>query len=168
MYPRDCDERRIGSKGEQLFISKIDMNHWLFRFEQNKDVGRDGFLELAEEGEWRNHKIECQIKGTKIINYIYNGSVISFQMKVKTLLYAVNSTIPFLLFLSDINNQIVYYLNIQDYFISDEKAYEKLYSGQENLNVHIDPHNVLNEQDIELQKIALKTYISVDGKVKLL
>ena len=64
----------------------------------------------------------------------------------------------------DVNNEITYYLPIQDYFISNNELYDVLNSDQEKLSVHIPADNILSEDDFDLQQIAKSTYI--DGPSK--
>lgn len=157
-YPQDCEQRKIESKSCQIFHSQINTDHWAYKQEPNNDVGRDCILELSENDLWKNHKIECQIKGTKNPNIISNGKFISFAMEIKTINYALSSHNSFLLFLVNLNNQIIYYQSIQDYFINNPTLLDKLRTDQKTLNIRIDTCNILANCDKDLQKLAVKEY----------
>ena len=83
--PIDTPQRKIGSKAVAILHYKIDADHWEFRQETGNDVGRDCTLELSENNEWPNHKIEGQIKGTEKNEPLKKCTLISFPMEVKTI-----------------------------------------------------------------------------------
>ena len=168
MFPKDSETRKICSRGEQLVHTLIDTDYWLIRFETNIDVGRDMVLELSEEGEFRNYKIECQIKSTRAPVFISKENIISVTMETSTLNYALNSCIPFVLFLADISDEIVYYLSVQDYFMNKCHLIQKLESDQKYLNIHIDRKMQLNKGDQFLQGLAKKKYNYAKGMVNVI
>ena len=92
-YPKDCSARKIGNKAEAIVnLAFIDLD-FEYRKETGNDVGRDCVLELIEDEEFRNDKIEAQIKGTTNIDKykIFNETAISFSLKISTINYALNS-----------------------------------------------------------------------------
>lgn len=158
MFPKDTDTRRISSRARQLVHSKIDTQHWEYKEETGVDVGRDCTIELSENGEWCNHKIECQIKGTTVPKYINDNKCISFPFPIKTLNYALSSPISFVLFVVDINKEIVYYQCIQDYYTNNKEKMARIKDDQETYNINISVNNVLGENDINLQNLARKSH----------
>lgn len=159
IFPKDNNTRKIASRARQLVHSKINVEHWEFKEETGNDVGRDCILELSEDNQWRNHKVEGQIKGTTVPKYILEDKYISFSLEAKTLNYAINSNIPFILFVVDINKEIVYYQCIQDYYHENKREIDsKLGSGQESCSIRISIRSNLNFDDSYLQTIAKKNY----------
>ena len=165
-FPIDNDTRKTASRACAIVHYFIDSDHWLYREDTEIDVGRDCVLELSENNRWLNHKIECQIKGTKKPVKLKREDAFSFPLETKTIMYALNSANAFVLFYVDVTNEVVYYLPIQDYFIADKKRFDKLDGNQDTINVHIPIDNMLSEKDSELQDIARSTY--VDGPSKKL
>lgn len=158
MYPSDSEQRKVESKSCKILHYILDTDHWAYKQETGNDVGRDCILELSEDGQWKNHKIEGQIKGKQQPTEICGGKYISFPMGTKTINYALQSPIAFILFVVDTTNEIVYYQPIQDYFIENPHLSEKLLSEQQTINIRIPKENTLPEQDIKLQKLAVVIY----------
>ena len=157
IYPKDGLERKNASKARSIVHYKLNADNWEYKEETGKDVGRDCIIELSENNEWRNHKIEGQIKGRSSINKLCNGDI-TFPFEVKTINYALSSSIPFVLFLADITKEIVYYLPIQKYFLENPQEYKKAKKEQGTINVHISPACTLPEDEDNLIKIATLTY----------
>ena len=107
--PKDTYQRKIGTAGRKILYYKLDTDHWDFKEETGNDVGRDSIIELSENDEWKNHKVECQIKGQKSPTLICGGTYVSYPMEIKTILYALGSPVAFVLFVVDITNEIVYF-----------------------------------------------------------
>ena len=164
--PMDTESRRIGSRARAIMHYSLDANHWDYREETGNDYGRDCIIELSENNKWMNHKIEGQIKGSRQPNFLKDGLSISFPLDIKTINYALGTQVAFVLFFVDVTNETVYYLPLQDYFITNKKLFAKLDSGQESMAVHIPIDNVLTSEDTDLQQIAKSTY--VDGPSKKL
>ena len=160
--PKDSEMRRTGSKGRQILHYRIDSDHWEYKEETGNDFGRDCVLELSENDEWNNHKLEGQIKGTKSLMLINNGEAISFPMPVKTIEYALGSQTAFLLFVADTVNQTVYYQCVQDYFINNIDCFDRLDQG--TINIHIPVSQKLPGDDSLLQGWARTTYVDGPGK----
>lgn len=158
-YPKDSPQRRLSTAGRKILYYMLDENHWEFKEETGSDVGRDCIIELSENGEWKNHKIEGQIKGTKKPIFINKKTMISFPMELKTIRYALSSPIGFVLFVVDTENETVYYQCIQDYFSKNEKEYKKLNSEQKTISIHIPVFCKLTKKDNDLQEIAKKIFI---------
>lgn len=157
-YPQDTLARKVGSKGCQILHGILDTDHWEYKQETGNDVGRDCILELSENNQWRNHKLEGQIKGRQTLKEIDNNAYISFQMQIKTINYALQSPIAFVLFLVDTKNEIVYYQPIQEYVIANPELLRKLSSEQKTIAIHIPKTQVLPDDDGILQELARKMY----------
>jgi hypothetical protein len=63
--------------------------------------------------------------------------------------------------LCDVVNEVVYYLPLQDYFISNKASFDKLENNKESINIHIPCDNIVCAEDFDLQQIAKSVY--VDG-----
>ena len=155
-YPRDCEERRIGTKARIIAMNSFNVEHWELREQTGNDFGVDLIVELSEFDEWHNKKLECQIKGTKNITILKKG-VISFPFDIKTINYALSSSIPFLLLLVDITQKTTYFLPIQRYFIENPNLITKL-SNNTSINVHINPNNNVLNNDVYLTNLAQCIY----------
>ncbi len=114
----DSEKRRIGSKARAIVHYKLNAEHWDYCEETSNDYGRDCIIELSEDDCWNNHKIEGQIKETHTPKRLKNEKYFSFPLEIKTINYALGTPSAFVLFYVDIGNEAVYYLLIQDYFIS--------------------------------------------------
>lgn len=144
-YPKDTLQRRIGSRARGIVhysFSKI--GHWEFHEITGNDYGVDCYIELSEDGEFINKKIEGQIKGTTIPYRLKKEEAFSFSMESKTIKYGLSSSSAFVLLYVDVNREVVYYLPIQDYFISKPEMFHKLDTEQEKISIHIPIDNVVS------------------------
>lgn len=162
-FPIDTEQRRIGSRACAILHYRLNSDHWIYREETEIDVGRDCVIELSENDRWYNYKIEGQIKGTKRAMPLKRENAFSFPIETKTIMYALNSHQPFVLFYVDIHCETVYYLPIQDYFIANTAFFDKLDSAGDTLSLHIPCDNILNDQDEDLQQIAKSQYTGGPG-----
>lgn len=158
--PKDSTKRKTGSKGRAIVHFKLDANHWDYREETGNDYGRDCTVELSENNEWKNHKIEGQIKGTA--SPIRVGNDISFPMPVKTIEYALGTSTSFILFVANTESNEVYYQCIQQYFIDHKELFDKL--DQKTINIRIPVSQNLSNGDMLLQNWARVTFIDGPGK----
>ena len=156
--PKDANSRKIASRARQLVHSAFSADNWEYHEETGVDRGRDCTVELVENEEFRNHKIEGQFKGTTELNVLKNRTTISFPMEVKTINYGLGCANAFLLLLADVNTGIVYYLPIQDYFIANPALFGKL-GSQTKMSLHVPVDNVVNADDNDLQEIARSVYV---------
>ena len=157
--PIDCEQRKTGSKARAIVHYKLNAEHWDYREETGNDYGRDCVIELSENDRWNNHKIEGQIKGTRNPARLKGKQCFSFSLEIKTINYALGTPTAFVLFYVDVENEKVYYLPVQDYFIANKKLFDKLDTGQEKMNVHIPMDNILSDDDFDLQEIAKSVYV---------
>jgi len=164
--PKDCSSRKIGARARQLVHCSFDVDHWEYHEYTGTDHGVDCIVELVENEEWHNKKIEGQIKGTRKPIYLQKENVISFPIDVKTVNYGLGSNAAFVLFIADVDNEKVYYLPLQDYFIANPSEFDKLEKNKEKVNVHIPTCNLVDDNDFELQQIAKSVY--VDGPTRRL
>lgn len=98
-FPNDSPNHRTGERARACVHYYIDANCWEYREETGSDYGRDCILKLFENGEARNKRIEGQIKGSRSPKTLNNG-FISFNMPIRTIEYALESPLPFVLFWS--------------------------------------------------------------------
>lgn len=160
--PKDDEKRKIGSRGRAIVHFQIDSEHWDYREETGNDYGRDCVIELSENDEWHNHKIEGQIKGTGAIKKIDGGMYISFPMPVRTIEYALGTATAFVLFVADTKTNEVYYQCVQDFFIENKKLFGKL--EQSTINIRIPVSQKLTAGDAELQELARVTFVDGPGE----
>ena len=159
--PKDCSPRVIGTKARQLVHSSFNAERWEYHEITGTDHGLDCIIELVENEQWGNKKIEGQIKGTRKLQKLKNKNVFSFPLDVKTINYGLGSSVAFVIFLVDVDEERVYYLPLQDYFISDLSLFDRSESDQDKMNLHIPCDNIVSDDDFELQQIAKSIY--VDG-----
>ncbi len=165
LFPRDDEPRRIGTKAEAIFHYKIDPAYWVYRTQSNIDRGTDIVLELVEDGEFRNHRILCQIKGTKNPQRLKDETTLTFPLDVRTINYALSGHEPFLLVVCDVSEEVkeAYYLPIQEYFINNQELFTKTTSGQKTINLHIPIENSIFQNDQPLRDLARVSYIGGPG-----
>lgn len=159
--PRDNVQRKIGSQGRALVHSQVNPDHWDYREESGNDYGRDCTIELSENDEWLNHKVEGQIKGTSAIKKSVNGDFVSFSMEVRTIEYALGTPTAFALFVADTVANVVYFQCIQDYFIENKHLYKKL--DQETITIRIPTSQKLDSNDEKLKELAKETFVDGPG-----
>lgn len=158
LYPKDTPARKIGSKASSIVHYKFNTEHWIYRPESGLDYGRDCTLELIENETWRNHKLECQIKGTLQPKFILNEKFISQNLEFKTLMYAFGSNISFVLLVVDVNTEIIYYQCLQDYYQQHKEEIDNKLKKNGSINIRIPIENVTIENDIDLQNLAKKKW----------
>lgn len=157
--PKDCPARVIGSEARKLVHYKFPSINWEYHEFTGKDSGIDCIVELIENEKYVNKKIEGQIKGKRKLIPLKTEEVFSFSLEVRTINYGLSSSTAFVLFLVDVETEMVYYLPIQDYFIANPELFAKLDTEQEKLSIHIPLENIVDEEDFELQQIAKSIYI---------
>lgn len=160
--PKDDETRKTGSRGRAIVHFQIDSEHWDYREETGNDYGRDCVIELSENDEWNNHKVEGQIKGTGSVKKIDDGAYISFPMPVRTIEYALGTPTAFVLFVADTKTNDVYYQCVQDYFIENKKLFERLEQGTINIRIPVSQNLVLG--DDTLQELARVTFVDGPGQ----
>lgn len=161
--PKDYSARQIASEARKQVHNAFSTEHWEYREETGNDMGRDCIIELVENEQWSNRKIEGQIKGTKEPVFLSDVQSISFPLEVKTINYGLGSSVPFALLYVDVANQVVYYLPIQDYFIENPNLFDKL-DSRKTCCVHIPVDNVVCDQDESLRLLAKSTYVGGPGR----
>ena len=150
-YPKDTPSRVIGETAESIIHYQFDKNTWSYVIE-SKDRGLDCHLELIEEGEYRNNRLDCQIKGT-LSPKISFGKCISFALDVKTIGYALNSKSAFVLLVVDVSREKIYFVCLQDYFKKNE--YRDNSSTQV---IHIPLENTYPEKEEFLIELAKRHF----------
>jgi hypothetical protein len=157
--PKDCSSRAVSTRARSLVTYKLDARKWEWHEQTGTDHGTDMVMELVENENFSNKKIEAQIKGRTSINVLKTGDI-SFNLDVKTVNYALGSSNAFVLFLVDVTSENVYYLPIQDYFISNPDMFDSAENNKCTVNFHINIDNVLNEDADDLCGIAKSVYVN--------
>lgn len=62
-------------------------------------------------------------------------------------------------FFVTVEDETVYYLPIQDYFIANPSMFDSLESNSKTVNVHIPCDNIVSDNDFDLQQIAKSIYV---------
>lgn len=156
--PKDCTARAVSTRARSIVAYKLNPEKWEWHEQTGTDHGTDIVIELVENEEFTNKKIEGQIKGRTSIDFLKCGDV-TFDLDVKTINYGLGSSIAFVLFLVDIINETVYYLPIQDYFIANPDKFYGAENNQSTVRVHIDATNTLNSNTNDLYEIAKSVYV---------
>ncbi len=156
--PKDCSARAVATRARSIVPYKLNSEKWEWHEQTGTDHGTDMIIELVEDTEFPNRKIEAQIKGRTGINTLKNGDMY-FDLDVKTVNYALNSSNAFVLFLVDIISETVYYLPIQDYFIVNPDKLTAADKNQSTIRLHISRGRILCSDSEELCDLAKATYI---------
>lgn len=161
LFPADGEPRRTDARACAIVHYLFDADHWQYREITGQDVGCDCEFELSENDYWQGHKIECQIKGTRHLdNYKHkSGPLLSFPLDTKTINYALNRSVSFILLLVDVEKERIYYQHIQRYFMDGPELLKKLDSAAKTISIRIPMKNVLDEDDSVLQAYAKETYV---------
>lgn len=161
--PKDASSRVVSTRAKNLVVYNLNAEFWEWHELTGTDHGTDIIIELVENEEYSNKKIEGQIKGRSSLKILKDGSI-SFDMDVKTINYALGSVVAFVLFLVDITEEIVYYLPIQDYFIANPHLFESAEHNCSTVNLHIPPDNIVCNNDNDLREIAKSAYAGGSSK----
>ena len=157
--PQDCPARVIGAEARKLVHYIFPSEHWEYHEPTGVDNGLDCTIELVEQEEWINKKLECQITGTRSPKRMKYKNCFSLSLDVKTISYGLSSANAFVLLYVDVDSEEVYYLPIQDYFIANPSLFDQLKQNQSKMSVHIPCDNLVSDNDLKLQQIAKSTYV---------
>lgn len=155
---KDCSARAICTRSRGIFAYQIDANKWEWHEQTGTDHGTDIVLELSDKGVFSGKKIDGQLKGTTNIDVLKNG-MIKYDLDVKTINYALGNANPFVLFLVDVNEEKVFYLPLQDYFIDNPDKFEAAENNSSTVTVHIEPDTTITEKADGLLEIAKSVYV---------
>lgn len=158
--PKDCTAREIGTRARSLVVYKLNAKHWEWHEQTGTDHGTDVVLDYVENDDFTGRKIIGQIKGSSKIKILKNQKI-SFDLDVKTVNYALAHSETFVLFLADVVNEEVYYLPIQEYFISNPHEFDRLEANKTTIALHLEQTDTLNKCEQRLCEMAHYTY--VDG-----
>jgi hypothetical protein len=138
-------------------------SHWDHKEQTGEDKGLDMIMELYDSGFATNKKINIQIKGTANIELykLTSGKEISYNIDIKTFLYALESKDAFFLFLCDINENISYYICLQEYYLMNQPDCDiRIDKNSNSINIHIPINNVASlEVDEVMKEYAYKNYL---------
>ena len=91
---------------------------------------------------------------------LQSEKVYSVSIDIKNINYGLGSSCAFVIFYVDVINDFVYYLPLQDYFISNPREFNKLEKNKSTMTVHIPCDNIVCEDDYDLQQIAKSVYVN--------
>lgn len=164
-YPKNCTSRTICTAARAIFPSKLNSIYWEFHELTGTDHGTDMVIEYVENEEFHNNKIQIQLKGTTNIQRYKKKSYYSFPLDIKTINYALESKIAFVLVIVDINSEEVYCIPLQDYFIANIKEYNKVFTTQDSISIRFTDENLLNNVEEELREISKECYSNKYNKI---
>ena len=157
-FPKDCSSRVIAAHARKMVHYIFPSEDWEYHEMTGCDNGMDCILELVEDEKWHNKKIEGQIKGTRSLRVLKNNEI-SISIDIKTILYGLSSLCAFVVFMVDVSKNEVYYLPIQDYFISQPALFDKIESDQKTMTLHIPLDNLVLNNLFELKQLAKSVYL---------
>ena len=161
--PKDGETRSAGSRAKAIVHYKFDADHWEYRDYTGVDIGIDCCMELTEGDEWTGNTIDCQVKGRSKPGFNSTNDYISIEISVSTINYALSRANPYLILLVDLSTETIYYLPVQEYFISNPALYSKLEGSQETITLRIPTDNIVSTIDDNLKAIAKNRYIGGPG-----
>lgn len=143
----------MGISYKKLWVLLIDrdIKKSSFRKELNLSSGTWTKLNKGEE--------VSLSKGTRSPRQLKNGDAFALEMEIKTIRYGLGSSCAFVIFYVDVEEETVYYLPLQDYFISKPELFDKLDNNKSQITVHVPCDNIVCENDFDLQQIAKSIYI---------
>ncbi len=156
--PKDCSARTVCTRSRGIFAYQLDAEKWEWHEQTGTDHGTDIVLELSENGTFTGKKIEGQIKGRAKIDYLKSGRI-TFDLDVKTVNYALGNSNAFVLFLVDVNKEKIYFLSLQDYFITNPDKICAAKNNETSVTVHLDPDENLVDAGDNLVEIAKSVYV---------
>lgn len=163
-FPKDVSARVIGSTAKAIVHRGFNATNWEYREDTGCDVGIDCSFDYIENENWTGDKLFCQIKGTQKPNFIYNHEFLSVNLKVSTLNYALNQSFSFLVLYVNVNDDTIYYLPVQEYFIANKELFDKLSSGQEKISLHIPCDNIVSSDNENIKELAKSRYVGGPNK----
>ncbi len=160
VFPKDCPARKIGSKATRLVHYKFDPDFWDYKEVTGNDYGLDCVIEYSDDNNWKNDKIECQIKGSANISFVSNNTMVSFSLNVKTLSYALKSFNSFMLFVVNVITEDIYYMCIQEYYENNKDKIHSKIKNQKSITINIPVENVIStfEDSHKVSKYAKKSW----------
>ncbi len=158
--PKDSSARVISEEARKLVHMSFSSQNWEYHELTGRDNGTDCIVELVENEEYSNKKIEGQIKGTLSPKLLQSEKIYSVSIDIKNINYGLGSSCAFVIFYVDVINDFVYYLPLQDYFISNPELFDRLEKNKSIMAVHIPCDNIVCENDYDLQQIAKSVYVN--------
>lgn len=154
--PKDSSARVIGADAKRILIYQLKPEKCEQHEQTGVDCGIDIAIDVIKDEEFSGKIINGQIKGTK--NLKKNNGIIKYDFDVKTINYGINQSNVFVLFLVDVTEEIVYFIDIQDYLINHVDKLNKLRSNNCTLRIEIDENsNLTNNSDL-LYEMAFRSY----------
>lgn len=159
-FLQDYYGRIINAEAKKLVHCKFSSQNWEYCGPSGYNNRSGCTMELVENGEFLNNKIEGYIKGTYSPKLMKDGKKYALEIDIKNINYGLGSSCAFVIFYVDVINKIVYYLPLQDYFISKPELFDRLEKNKSTMTVHIPCDNIVCEDDYDLQQIAKSVYVN--------
>lgn len=110
--PKRVPQHISESASFKLFSSKIP-NSWIVREVTERDYGIDCYLELVnDENELTGHLASIQLKSRQKIPWTQEDTYTLSEVNISTSNYWYNSLVPVFIFLTDIDEQEVYFESV--------------------------------------------------------
>lgn len=110
-FPNRPEQHEIDSQGFSL-LAYLLPNDFIYRTLGERDYGIDGLIEFAPGGNVMGIFISMQLKSTKSINWTGNGTT-RVSIRKATCNYWMHGVMPCLLFLADVSQKEVYYIDVK-------------------------------------------------------
>ncbi len=144
-------------------MNKLDSVSWEWHELTGADRGTDIEFELVEDGEFRNHGIACQVKGSS--NLVRRNGENLFDLEVKTVNYGLSASRAFLLVIVDLETEKAYYLALQDYFIAHPEEHDRLVKNKSTIRLPVpERQEFCRANNGSIVSLATKTYIGGPGR----
>lgn len=168
-FPIRNDRHIIDEQGQSLLRSKLPED-WLINFTNSREYGVDFEVEIPFQGEMRANIFKGQLKSHSEVS-INSDSTISQYIKYSSWNYWQRNPTPFFLFVADISNENVYWLNVKTLEIEYRERQEGItiripvrneISSTESLNDLISDIIIELERDEEelIQSIRLPQFFN--------
>jgi Domain of unknown function (DUF4365) len=108
------------------------------------DYGFDGSIQTFKEtGEIAPETAEFQLKSTDVIQFLASKNAFVFDLSLRDLQTWLSTSTPTLLILYDAQNELAYYIDLQNYFLQHSEALRKV---KKYIRVYLPPHQIFNQQ----------------------
>ncbi|MDV7341336.1 DUF4365 domain-containing protein [Terasakiella sp. A23] len=160
----------IGIEAGRIFQYNLP-NNWIYRSQEDQDdFGIDGEIELKNEigkALGSDSVFKIQIKGEENSNYINNGKVLSFTLKVEKLNYYFEFNIPVILIVVEVSSEKVYWLPLTN----NEELRRKANISNQNrtIQIHLPVENILERRNEALANNLIQVvsdcwgYLAIKG-----
>ena len=163
-YPQDSEEFKKERASYQLLFYRLNAKVWAPNGSDKTDHGMDYGFEYIDDGQYKGYRLYSQIKSTEHLNKSEN--YVSFDLKVKTAAYAISSAQPFVLFVVDLVNDVVYYVCLQDFFIENPESLLAVETNKSTVRIKLPLKQIVTRETVGLQEVAKSQYSFTNGVLK--